>query len=281
MMGHMPHEDREIYPSAPVALVAAEVRHSPASPLTPSSEVLLKRALADEFPIARPATRMLSPALPGADMRVDNATRFMSRDRTTSITFFQDSLVLETTRYLRFESFMAQLQAALDARTAVGPLDGLERVGLRYIDEIRVPSDISQPQDWGHWVDPSLLGPVFASKSLGMTSKQWQGVAVFQPENPGFQIPELSRSAQSLVVRYGPGEGYAVDPGGDLRRPSPSPGPFFLIDIDSFWSAEDTIPPLDRTSVMNILQSLHSPVRGLFEALITEKLRKEVLRNEL
>ena len=81
-----------------------------------------------------------------------------------------------------------------------------------------------------------------------------------------------------MALRYGPNEGYAVEPGGELKRPTPVPGPFFLLDIDSFWMPGEGDSEFDVDGLMAISDDLHTPVRELFENLITEELREEVLR---
>jgi uncharacterized protein (TIGR04255 family) len=175
--------------------------------------------------------------------------------------------VIETTRYLKWEKFRKIAAEVFTARSDVAPVDGIERVGLRYIDEIRVPVT-DEGVDWGPYVDVTMLGPAVLAPELGLVNEQWQGIAVFHPA-PG----------DALVLRYGPRVGYAVEPGGDLRRPAPPPGPFFLMDIDSFWAPSDEVPEFAVDPLLETSDRLHAPVRRLFERLITERLRAEVLRN--
>jgi uncharacterized protein (TIGR04255 family) len=82
-----------------------------------------------------------------------------------------------------------------------------------------------------------------------------------------------------LIVRYGPREGFAVAPGGPLQRATPAPGAFFLLDIDSFWVPTGNVPQFTSASVGELCIDLHEPISRLFEHLITERLRSEVLRN--
>jgi len=272
-----------------LVLVAAEVRHSVAETLTGPAQAALKRALAKYMPLSNPATRTNVTAMAGGPTQMTTSTspRFTSRDRTTSVTFHSEALVLETTRYGRFERLLDLLTLALDARMEVGPLDGLERVGLRYIDEIRVPEAAEEPAAWAAWVDASLLGPAPVVSPLGLRAVQWQGLAVFASglANPAGETAPAAQGvtgndgADSLVLRYGPAVGYAVDPGGELKRSAPPPGPFFLLDIDSFWTPGEQVPPLDRDELLTCVQRLHVPVRTLFESLISERLREEVLRH--
>ena len=70
-----------------------------------------------------------------------------------------------------------------------------------------------------------------------------------------------------------------MDPAGDLKRSTPAPGPYFLLDIDSFWTPSDDVPVFDEDKIVSVCDDLHSPVRDMFEGLITERLRQEVLRS--
>lgn len=191
--------------------------------------------------------------------------RLLSRDSTTCVSFREGAIIVETTRYNGWERFRELIDDALHARLEVGDLDGVERVGLRYIDELRVPDQTDT--NWQQWVDESLLGPTQVGEKLGLQPTQWQGITIFTPGTD-----------RTVALRYGPNEGYAVEPGGELKRPTPVPGPFFLLDIDSFWMPGEGDSEFDVDGLMAISDDLHTPVRELFENLITEELREEVLR---
>lgn len=51
------------------------------------------------------------------------------------------------------------------------------------------------------------------------------------------------------------------------------------MDIDSFWAPSDGFPEFDIEMLLAMCDDLHAPVRSLFERLITDRLRKEVLRH--
>lgn len=260
--------DREVYPSAPVVLVALEVRHPPADTMSAAAIARAKKILGGVTPLQEPQTISgftITPAGP-APQPTETAQRFSSRDRSTAVTFRSGAVGVETTHYGRYEDLRKVVELALRAREAAGPVDGVLRVGLRYIDEIRAPAE-NGPLGWSEWVDQSLLGPAPLAAAHGLNASQWQGLVVFRGANDA-----------QLLLRYGPGEGYAVDPGGELRRPAPAPGPFFLMDIDNFWVPE-AVPDFNVAALLQRCDDLHRPVRALFESLITEKLRKEVLRH--
>jgi uncharacterized protein (TIGR04255 family) len=262
--------ERAVYPNAPVVLVALEIRHPMSESLTPSEIRAIKARLSTHVPIARNAQIASLQVIAGAQSHaapsVEQFTRFVNRETTVAVSFRREAIVIEASVYPGWEDFRARVSDAIDARMAVAPVDGVERVGVRYIDEIRVPFD--GEIDWGEWVSPSLLGPSPA-EPISLSLAQWQGEAVYG-----------SQPGHMLVLRYGPTNGFAVDPSSELKRGKPADGgPFFLMDIDSFWTPEGSIPEADRDALIDTCNDLHQPVRALFEGLIHDKLRDEVFRN--
>ena len=140
---------------------------------------------------------------------------------------------------------------------------------MRYVDEVRVPDICDGATGWDQWVDASLLGPASVGARQGLVPEQWQGATVFG-RGDGRQV----------ILQYGPREGFAVMPGGLLQRSTPPPGAFFLLDIDSFWVATDEVPELTAEAIVDLCSDLHEPVSRLFESLITDRLRTEVLRRD-
>ena len=259
----------EIYPNAPVVLVAFEVRHPTTGPLSPAQLRKIKQRLGTTVPIVRPGEvtniQGVIGAAEGPTVRVEQFPRLLSRDSTISVSFREGGVVIETTRYGGWERMRKLIDEVLHARQQIGGLDGVERVGLRYIDEVRVPDQADS--SWQQWVDASLLGPTQVGEKLGLQPTEWQGITIFTPGTD-----------RTLALRYGLREGYAVDPAGELKRRVPAPGPFFLLDIDSFWMPSEEVPEFDVDQLLPIAEELHTPVRKLFENLITEELREEVLR---
>jgi uncharacterized protein (TIGR04255 family) len=259
--------NREVYPNAPVALVAVEARHTAAPPFTPEQEAELKALIGADFPIAQPVpTLTLNFGVAPTPQALTQPPRFTNRERTVAVTFGPQAVVIETTHHDHFGRLSDLVSLVVGARQKAAPVDGLERLGIRYVDEIRVPSDPATI-DWSEWVEPSLLGPIGVGTRLGFQPGEHQGVATFQLGDD-----------RGLNVRYGPRVGYAVQ-SGPLVRTMPPPSPFFLLDIDSFWTATDGIPEFDPSRIVALCIELHAPVNALFEALITERLREEVLRH--
>jgi uncharacterized protein (TIGR04255 family) len=82
-------------------------------------------------------------------------------------------------------------------------------------------------------------------------------------------------------MRSGILDGHVVDDSGPLTLPTPpQDGPFFLIDIDSFWTKSGPLAKWSTEAAIGISDSLHAPIDDLFENCITDVLRSNVLRKE-
>jgi uncharacterized protein (TIGR04255 family) len=271
----VPLHAREIYPNAPLEFVACEVRFPYAPSLTGEDTVArLHRAFAGWLPVIEHGVRgdvtfVLNPAgvlnlAPGPPMR---QVRFLSRDRTLSVLVAPNLVSVETTQYGRFEAFKDNVIQTLTALAqAEPPPAGLARIGLRYIDEVRVPGidEVSGP--WTRYIDERLAGPV-TLRLDGASPVLLQGTLQF----------DLGEGRQ-VVMRYGAMKGQSVRDAPLRRRAVKGPGAYFLIDIDSFWEARDPMPEFSIDAALAICDILHRPVRELFEAAVTDRLRDEVLR---
>jgi uncharacterized protein (TIGR04255 family) len=196
-------------------------------------------------------------------------TRMIDRERTLIVTLAPTAIIVETSAYERFEDFLRVITRVLEAAEEVAQLSGIQRVGLRYIDEIRVDA-VDKTTDWRPFIHPSLL--VADGLHPDFTFERTEGMAEYA-------IAE----DQKTVMRFGAMRGSVVDPNGPLRlRRTSDGGPFFLIDLDSFWLAQsDRIPEFDQEKVIDICVRLRAPIRALFEKAITDKLRDEVFRKEV
>lgn len=262
----------EVYPHAPVSFVALELRH-PVGPTLAVHERRAAKALLQDFtPILRSDRQLTFEIVAGsgqssAPPRVEEFPKYFNRDTTLSIGYRPDAIVVECTKYPGWSRFREFVSAALAARAEVARPDGVERVGLRYVDEIRIPEKYGSQPAWHEWVSEKLLNQTGLEDVVGLPEATSQGFAMYGKE-PG----------RAMVLRYGAQVGFAVDPNGALRKQSKESGAFFLIDIDSYWTPSEGTPEFRQEDVLSICQDLHAPVRSAFEHLISDKLRDEVLR---
>lgn len=266
----------EIYPNAPIVDMIAEIRFSQCEPLDKIKLRGFTTALGEHLPLLTEETGtsvQLSSPDGQVEVPVTNGEtfpRWSSRDKRTVLTLRQNILSLETTDYPGYFNVRELLEKTVTALERLMAPKGVTRIGLRYIDEIRVPSDGEDPQPrWEDWVNLSLLGPKTVSGHHGLTLLGNQGTAVFGGEE-----------GTTLVLRYGAQDEYVIPSTPQLRRPMPSPGPLFKLDMDSFQTYDDYIPPFEAGDILETADLLHKPVKNVFEDLITERLREEVLRHE-
>ena len=260
--------DDAAHASAPVVLVTMEIRHPATDSLTESSTAALKELLVDELPIERQAQDAAWTVNPGGGptLATESFTRYLNQDNTLAASMRIQAIAIESTAYSDFETLLEVAMRVLDARQQVSPVAGVERVGLRYILELRASVGADGRVEWADWIAEPLLGPQrIAPHSLSLT--ELQGAAVFQETQPG----------KSMIVRYGPGMGQALDPNFYLRRTLPvDEGPFFLLDIDSFWTPFGQIPEYDRDTVLSTFEALSDPAHTAFAQMLSSRLRDEL-----
>lgn len=261
-------------PNAPVALVTLEIRHPAAETLTESASRELKQQLLADLPIERQAQDvqwgMTAPGQPPQPV-ADRFVRYSNRENTTAASLKNQAIVVETTAYTNFDTFLDVAMRVVDARSRISSIVGVERIGLRYVLEIRVPAGVDGRIEWTNWIDESLLGPQRLAPG-GLTLTEWQGAGVFREAQPG----------RSLIVRYGPGVGQALDQSYHLRRVAPAgTGQFFLMDIDSFWTPPTgAIPEYNREALLSTFRDLYAPAQTVFQDMLTTRLKDDLLRGQ-
>ena len=80
-------------------------------------------------------------AAPGAapTPAAERFVRYVNRDNTLAASIKNQAIVIETTAYTTFEALRDIAMRVVDARAQVSSIVGVERIGLRYVLEIRVP----------------------------------------------------------------------------------------------------------------------------------------------
>ena len=264
------------YANPPLVLALLEIRHPATDYLTRGDIASLKQALVGVAPLHKEENVteyqfMIHPnAAPLSRPSSKVNHRFLKRDRQTSITFGTDFIKVETTAYQHWTGIKNLAEAAINARLNISDVDGIERIGIRLVDEIRVPETGSQPQ-WDKWVSPKLLAPDFSADHLSQV--QQQSVIQYAMREEG----------QTLTLSYGAVNGPpAVGSIENLiRANNPGPGHYLLLDTDVAWSpaAGQSVPEFRPEHVLQVADSLHEPMSTLFEQLISDSLREEVLHS--
>jgi len=169
------------YIHAPVALTVMEIKHPQSNYLSRGDLAGIKQKLEHIAPLQKAedvaqVQMILNPGVaPFGSSKNVMLHRFSTRDKRTSITYSNESVVVETTDYVNWTWFRNFVEVAVSVRQEIAPVDGIERIGLRYIDEIRVPG-AGEFVDWQQWVAASLLPPFnpYSSRLLCNTKRASQ-----------------------------------------------------------------------------------------------------------
>ncbi|MDX3548822.1 TIGR04255 family protein [Streptomyces europaeiscabiei] len=260
------YDRREVYSNPPLALVTAEVRY-PYAPRLRQADTLdrIQLALEDELPIRKTEERAtLEFTLAGGMNKTKNMQvyRYLDRTSTHSAVISPEAFTIETTRYTDFPDFLALLLKVATAIADEKAIPAIERVGIRYIDEIRVPEKIKDASQWGNWVAPALLPQL--NPGVGLL-KSSQGVSFFETGESTY-----------LQFQYAAVDGAPIVSNKPLRRLTrPESGKFFVLDFDSFWQSRT--PEDSRSFTTEFLEDtltrLHQPTGKMFQAAITDRLR--------
>jgi uncharacterized protein (TIGR04255 family) len=249
--------------------IAAEIRFPPQDSLAASIPEALRAHLRDAFPIREEQSQLALSIGPGGPMPQQNLVhRFVRRDRLASVTLGRDVVSLETTNYPGWAEFRKIIDGIVSALEEHAKPDGTNRIGLRYVDEVRVPNAPATIAEWSEWIDDRLVVPFTLENDPPLSN----GTVLLQyGVPPGFL----------LVLRAGPvPEGRTVQVEGPLRMPFKTPaGPYFLLDSDASWADPlGQFPEFQSTQITGVLDALHDTCQRAFESAITDRLRIEILR---
>jgi uncharacterized protein (TIGR04255 family) len=262
--------DGENFPNPPIRLVSFELRF-------PVRRRVATRPVWDAFEEAFAAD------LPSVELLVredddlqlptkssDPVLRRTTAKRDRAVTLRYGAVTVEMTSYTSYEKLRACISAAVEALEAIPSALTVTRLGLRYINEVRVPKIEGRITDWTPYVSSSLLAAAHEHPS-GLHTTWLQG-------GLGFHAVEGDEHA---FLAYGPLPNSSVEPDGVLRLEDKR-GPCFLLDIDSFLTGTTQSPvATTRQEVLGVVDRLHQLVRAVFSWSTTEKLREEVFRAPL
>ena len=220
--------NREVFPNSPLALVVAEVRFTD-SPRLRQQETLdaVAIALEERFPFNRsvPGFNVIGGFGPGAvvpQVEQRHQVVLTNAASTESITITPSSFTYETTEYREFDELCIGVTATCEALIGANVRPALVRVGLRYIDEIRVPEPITDVRAWGKWVDSSIVGALTVGPE-DVPVRSAQGIVTFDlGEGNGLNFQYAALNQLPIVQPV------------FLKRQRFEPSHFFVLDFDGF-----------------------------------------------
>lgn len=258
------YPNREVFPNAPLALVTSEIRFTDSPRLRQQATLdAVAIALEGRFPLNSPnvminVRNLAAGGVPQAEQRIV----LTNTAKTESVTIASSSFMYETTAYREFDDFRETVTLVCEALTGADVRPALVRVGLRYIDEIRVPEPITDVRAWGKWIDSSVIGPVTIGPN-DVAVRNAQGLVTFDlGDGKGLNF-------QHAALNQGP-----VVQSQFLNRQQFEPGPFFLLDVDGYrdFSKQDVVL-LEPNDVTSVLTDVHDPAGAAFQRAITDDAR--------
>lgn len=230
--------------SHPLVLVLCQVRFSSVSLIADYIPGIQDDFRRHGYPRLRKATieqLLITPG--GVKVEQREQWEFRRKDQTWSIMVGSDSLVLQATTYARFEDFAETLSHALQtvlSRTENDKLGVIERVGLRYINQVRP----REGEDFRTYLRPPFHGVSDTVFENGTQRLHVESIGTTRlGETLGKMIIRVIQNDEGAglppdLVGGAPSQGASVKPGELVT----------LIDMDHFVEgtfdpgAEDVVP---------------------------------------
>lgn len=267
----MTYPNREIYQNSPLAIVTAEVRLNYEPRLnSDTTRDRFAEYVRSSFPLLERRTVNSVAFQESEDPQVESVPQMrattLDQNATTALTPVSLNISMAGQAYSGFDAFLPLVDAAVSALSQAVDSIVVQRVGLRYIDEIRVESPPQHTDGWEPWVNAALLSAVHAYQAAG--AEFMRGTTVYD-----------SGEGRKVIFNWGEFIGSTVV-GSDLPfyEANLPVTKMFLVDIDSAWEPSE-YALLNSEEVGNIIRSLHDPIGEIFQWSITEKSR-ELFRGE-
>lgn len=249
----MPHYEKNF-----ITQIALRADFAPGSvPMVQPEEGVLSAL--DGFPSRNRLNRTKSevhvrqtPQGPVRDTQTRNFVEhnFWTEDKSRRIALCGEYLFLEEKRYESYAALREQFLEVLDAAAAQFPAMKIKRLGLRFINEIRLPEADAGPglgaDFWEKYINPLLLGGLRFAANDGALARH-------------MCTTELNYGVDRATIKYGIFNG---------EYPKPNRRREFILDIDAFSTMQ-----FAPRAVGGKLDEYHRAACSVFEAAITDALR--------
>ena len=260
MIDTLPQHVPERLYNSPLAVVVAQVQF-PTILSVPTDETLLARfqdRIRDKYPYLFYGQQVGFSVGPQGIEQQSTSSRlyqFADADRRWMVTLSASSIALEAHDYTDYEDFSERLLRILASAREVYNIDLRQRLGLRYVNEIRHPQ-VRAPKDWASFINPQLLGPLAVTGLSSLITASYQETGL-QLDNGGLTLRH-GHFAQGTTV---------ASPPGDI--PKEESGPFYLLDFDAY---DETGRDLDDHTLYGLLENYNHTMYQLLRWGVQEKL---------
>lgn len=249
----------------PVVHVLAQVVHTPVLAFGEHIAEIQSRFLAAGYPFfsRQEMVQIYVDLASGGAPRMVPAPRwdFVDKERTRSVSLTENSLVVSTRRYARFETFSHLVNEALGFVNEFARGSVVERIGLRYVDYVRPKTGEQLLQ----YLKPGLLGfdldeiPVKQGRSRSFRTEALAETDLGQLAVRCYRLPPGQMLPPDLVGGAPLGE-LAYEPVGDTQ-------PGVVLDFDHFSQQSRDFSPFE---ILNTLQDLQGTLGIAFRRAITD-----------
>jgi uncharacterized protein (TIGR04255 family) len=255
--------ERVVFRETPLVLTLCQVRYSPVlSVSNPVSVAPFQAAIIDQYPLMEQINEQNlkvrvegSPTGNQASLQSNTGStnwRFSDVEDVWTVVLTQDFVTLETRAYREFGDFENRLERVLGAldKTIHPPV--VLRVGLRYVDEIRLGEG-----GWKTAIRPELLGALAEPELSSAVVQSFQQLQ--------FKTPD----AIGVTLQHGfiP-SGTAVSP---RRDETPPDGPFYVLDVDVFEEFKPGELALKPRLIRERVRKYHDISSTLFRWSVTKE----------
>ena len=201
-----------------------------------------------------------TPQGPVKDTRTTNFIEhnFFTEDKLRRVAVCSEYIFYETRIYEGFDAARDVFLDVLDAAAEQFPGMKTRRLGMRYINEIKLPEADAGPglgaDFWERYINPSLLGGLRFAANDGALARH-------------MCTTELNYGTDRATVKYGI---FNSD------YPKPNRRREFILDVDAYCMTE-----LRPGDIAMKLEDYHNAARSVFETAITDALRARMGRRGL
>ena len=198
-----------------------------------------------------------TPQGPVRDTHTTNyvENNFWIEDKSRRVAICGEYLFLEEKHYEGYAPLREQFLETLDAAAGQYPGMKLKRLGMRFINEIKLPEADAGPglgaDFWQRYINPLLLGGLRFAANDGALARH-------------MSTTELNYGVDRATIRYGIFNG---------EYPKPNRKREFIVDVDAYC-----MTPLAPEAVPAKLDDYHKAACSVFEAAITDTLRDRMGR---
>ena len=251
----------------PLVLALCQVKFSSLLGVTDRHLLAFQRSVQSDYPIATSAEAIeltigrnpINTEIRSEQRKVPQ-WQFTDRNDNWKIVLSQDFLTLEARAYNDFDEFLNRLEDAIGSLAEYIQPTFITRIGLRYINEIRL-NTLRTNTHWNSIIRTDLLGPLVIPEFIGQAS----------------QII----SAQQLVFRYPGNRGVNIHHGllaegttvQGHKKPQDISDPFYLLDFDVFqeFPLPGNVAEVDSSAIQQFVKEYHKVIYQLFRWSVTQE----------